>query len=242
MKADIVKRLLELNRRFYTDFGPSFSATRSRIQPGVRRILDLIEGDETLLDLGCGNGGLARALAKNGHRAAYLGLDFSLPLLSDAGSLPLGFPAVFWEVDLAQLPVIGHQLSINSEPFSVITAFAVLHHIPGQRLRQQILASVHELLAPGGRYIHSNWQFLNSPRLRKRIRPWREIGLAQEDVDRGDYLLDWRAGGRGLRYVHHFDERELTRLAASTGFEIAQTFYSDGKEGNLALYQIWGKI
>ncbi len=268
MNAEIAQRLLALNQQFYTDFGTSFSATRNRLQPGVRRIVESLKGDETILDLGCGNGELARALAKNGHRAAYLGLDFSLPLLSEAESYPYTFPATFRRVDLTQwaeggwqLSVISEQLSVSSERlpvsseqsavnserlfgtshWSLIVAFAVFHHFPGQSLRLGILHAVRQLLTPGGRFVLSNWQFLNSPRLRGRIHPWSEIGLKQEDVDAGDYLLDWRANGRGLRYVHHFDEKELTGLAASSGFKIIETFYSDGKEGNLAVYQTWEK-
>jgi hypothetical protein len=52
-------------------------------------------------------------------------------------------------------------------------------------------------------------------------------------------LLDWRSGGTGLRYVHHFSEGELITLAESSGFAVVETFYSDGKEGNLAIYQVW---
>jgi len=249
----IAQRLLALNRQFYTDFGESFSATRGRIQPGVRRVLDSLEGDETILDLGCGNGGLARALAKDGHRGAYLGLDFSLPLLAEAEPAPQGFSAQFRQVDLTrlsvvsdQLSVVGHQPSATGHPltgigWSLVTAFAVLHHIPDQSLRLDILRTIHELLAEGGRFIHSNWQFLNSPRLRARLRGWSEAGLTEADVDANDYLLDWRSGGTGLRYVHHFSEAELAGLAASSGFRVAGTFYSDGREGNLAVYQAWEK-
>ena len=241
MKADITQRLIELNRQFYTDFGESFSATRGRIQPGVRRILDSLKGDETILDLGCGNGELARTLALDGHRGAYLGLDFSLPLLKDAKSMPEGFSVEFREVDLTQLPADNNQFSAlyGSDCWSLITAFAVLHHIPGQSLRLNILKTYHELLANGGSFIHSNWQFLNSARLRSRIQEWSEIGITDSDVDENDYLLDWRSGGKGLRYVHHFSEDELAELAVSSGFQIVETFYADGKEGNLAIYQVW---
>jgi tRNA (uracil-5-)-methyltransferase TRM9 len=123
VKADIAQHLIELNRRFYTDFGEPFSATRGRIQPGVRRVLDSMKGDETILDLGCGNGELARTLARESHRGVYLGLDFSLPLLADAESVPDGFPAEFREVDLTQLSVDSDQLSVT-DYWSLITAFA----------------------------------------------------------------------------------------------------------------------
>lgn len=34
----------------------------------------------------------------------------------------------------------------------------------------------------------------------------------------GDYLLDWKRGGQGLRYCHLVDEAEVERLAAGSGF------------------------
>lgn len=240
MNPDIAQRLIELNRRFYTDFGEPFSATRGRVQPGVRRVLDSLEGNESILDLGCGNGELARILARDGHHGAYLGLDFSLPLLKDAESVPEGFPAEFREVDLTRLSANSYQLLAGGY-WSLITCFSVLHHIPSQGLRLNILKTINESLAKDGRFIHSNWQFLNSPRLRRRVRDWSEAGLTDMDVDPGDYLLDWRSGGTGLRYVHHFSEVELAGLAESSGFRVIETFYSDGKEGNLSIYQEWRK-
>ncbi|HNB51067.1 MAG TPA: hypothetical protein PK530_03960, partial [Anaerolineales bacterium] len=91
-------------------------------------------------------------------------------------------------------------------------------------------------------FILSNWQFLNSPRWVARIQLWERVGLTTEDVAPNDYLLDWRRGGEGLRYVHHFSEDELAKLAQDTGFEVTETFHSDGAEGNLGLYQIWRPI
>ena len=116
MDSTVTARLIELNRDFYTHFGDSFSATRHRIQPGVRRILELLKGNESILDLGCGNGELARELAKRGHRVPYLGVDFSLPLLRDAESQPEGFSASFREMDLTTLNADHNYRSILS-PF-----------------------------------------------------------------------------------------------------------------------------
>lgn len=233
--------LIEINREFYTRFGDSFSATRHRIQPGVQRVLEKLEGDESILDLGCGNGELTRQLAKRAHRGPYLGVDFSLPLLRDAESKPERFPARFMEVDLTRLSVFRNQLSV-ADHWSRITAFAVLQHIPSIELRLEILRVVHELLKPDGFFVHSNWQFLNSEKLTARVQPWEAVNLSGEDVEAGDYLLDWRSGGQGLRYVHHFDERELAELASGSQFEIVETFYSDGKTGNLGLYQVWKPV
>lgn len=230
-------RLIEFNRDFYTRFGDSFSATRHRLQPGVRRVLAELKGDESILDLGCGNGELARELGKRGHRGPYLGLDFSLPLLREADSQPEGLSARFREVDLTKLS--SNEEIAESGKWDVVTAFAVLHHIPSEELWLEILQAVRSLLAEDGKFILSNWQFLNSEKLRARIQDWSRVGLSEEEVDPGDYLLDWRSGGEGLRYVHHFSEGELSALAGAAGLKIVDHFYSDGEGGNLSLYQTW---
>lgn len=238
MDSATAARLIELNRDFYTRFGDSFSATRHRIQPGVRRVIEMLNGAEDILDLGCGNGELARELVKRNHHGSYLGVDFSLPLLRDAESIPKDFSATFQQVDLTQLSAFSDEL-LATDHWSLITAFAVLHHIPSREMRLNILNTVHQLLKPNGLFIHSNWQFLNSEKLKARIQGWSRTGLSENDVDSNDYLLDWRSGGEGLRYVHHFDEGELKELAEASGFTVAETFYSDGEGGNLGLYQIW---
>jgi SAM-dependent methyltransferase len=132
--------------------------------------------------------------------------------------------------------------------FDGALAFASLHHVPGQARRTTLLQALQGLLKPGGWLIHSEWQFQHSPRLMERVQPWERIGLSAEDVENNDYLLDWRfalpgqAQRVGLRYVHLFNREELAQLAETAGFEIVFDFDSDGKEGNLALYQGWRKI
>ncbi|HMS00547.1 MAG TPA: class I SAM-dependent methyltransferase [Anaerolineales bacterium] len=246
MNSSTAARLIQLNKDFYTRFGDSFSATRHRIQPGVCRVLEMLKGNESILDLGCGNGEFARELAKRRHRGTYLGADFSLPLLREAESQPEGFSAKFVEVDLTELSVNSNQLAVTDH-WSLITAFAVLHHIPSTELRLNILRTVRQLLKPDGLFIHSNWQFLNSEKLKGRIKAWEDVlvsspalsGVEASDIDAGDYLLDWRSGGEGIRYVHHFSESELGELADAAGFQVAESFSSDGETGNLGLYQVW---
>jgi hypothetical protein len=87
----------------------------------------------------------------------------------------------------------------------------------------------------------SVWDFLASRRWQARIVPWSEGGVREDEVDPGDFLLDWREGGRGLRYVHHFTPEALTELAGSAGFSVEGTFRSDGENGKLGVYQTWRK-
>jgi len=234
MNEATIEKIIQLNYEFYQNFGKDFSATRARLQPGVQKMLREIGREQRVLDVGCGNGEFARQLADRGHTAPYLGVDFSLPLLAEARRVPEGFPATFLTFDITHTPWTG----INGQ-FSVITSFAVFHHIPGEETRLRILAEIKTRLAPRGRFIFSTWQFLNSEKLRERLQDWSLMGIDPADVDEGDYLLDWRRGGRGYRYAHYYREAELAHLAEKSDFAIEESFYSDGATGDLGLYQVW---
>jgi tRNA (uracil-5-)-methyltransferase TRM9 len=237
VNAAIAQRLVALNRQFYQSLAAPFSATRARLQPGVLRVLEPVPASADVLDLGCGNGGVAAELLRRGHQGRYVGLDLSEELLQFARARVADPHYRFVKVDLTGDFTL--QPALNDERFDFVFAFAVLHHIPSRDLRLHFLRQVADLLAPGDLFVHSNWQFLNSPRLRTRVQPWNAIDLSYTDVDDGDYLLDWRSGGTGLRYVHHFTEEEMAELGQTAGFVQADSFLSDGKAGNLALYQAW---
>ncbi|HEX9674902.1 MAG TPA: class I SAM-dependent methyltransferase [Anaerolineales bacterium] len=259
MRQSALERLLALNREFYQSFAEPFSETRSRLQSGVLRALEGLPPQASVLDLGCGNGELAAELQRRGHSGAYVGLDSSEPLLELARRQAIPPIWRFVQADLTEAdwgerlkpapalpldeegPAAGER-SERPTGFDRVFAFAVLHHIPGDEFRTRLLRQVHGLLAPGGRLTLSVWNFLASPRLRRRILPWREAGLAEGELDPGDYLLDWRLGGRGLRYVHHFTEPELAGLAAASGFGVAGGYLADGESGVLGRYQVWEPV
>jgi len=190
------------------------------------------------LDLGCGNGNFLRELSVRGHKAALLGVDFSLPLLRDAESAS---EVEFREVDLTKLLAVSGQLLVEGG-WDVITMFATLHHIPSTEIRLDILRTVRKLIKDDGKFILSNWQFLNSEKLKSRIQPWDRVGINESDLDEGDYLLDWRSGGEGLRYAHQFSVEELLGLAEQAEMRVTDSFLSDGDGGNLGLYQVWAPI
>jgi tRNA (uracil-5-)-methyltransferase TRM9 len=240
MDAKVRDQLINLNRTFYQTFATQFSATRQRLQPGVERLLELISSQESILDLGCGNGELGKVLFRRGYEGLYIGLDSNPEFLDSARRiLPSNSSVILLQKDLSE-PSWENDLPKNQ--FDFVLAFAVLHHIPSRKLRQQLIGKIRILSAPNGHLIHSVWQLLNSPRLRGRIQTWDKIGLTSNQVEAGDYLIDWRQGGQGLRYIHVFELAELESLAEDTGFEIIETFASDGEGGNLGLYQIWKRV
>ena len=246
MDQSTAEKLLEINRRFYTEFGDAFAATRRRIQPGIGRILEGIPADRPSdwLDLGCGSGALGKLWASQGRSGTYTGLDFSGPLLREAEKETTGLSDEQLTLRYAAGDLMdpGWPDRFSGKKFDGVLAFASLHHIPGRDNHRRIFESVRGLLKPGGTFILSVWQFQNSPKLMARVQPWELVGLSGGQLEAGDTLLDWlfalpgSSEKTGLRYVHLFHEKELEDLADAAGFSPRELFYSDGAEGNLALY------
>lgn len=235
MDRDTCEKLLEINRRFYQSFGKAFATKRTRPQPGVLRILSGLPQGATVLDLGCGHGLVAEFLARAGHTGRYLGVDLDPGLLQIAHERAYSMPASFRRIDLAK-PGWAEQFRTG---FDMVCAFAVLHHIPDDDRRAQWAGELASMMSSGSAAALSVWDFLSAPSLRERILPWEVAGLDRNAVDAGDYLLDWREQGSGMRYVHSFTEEELERLAHHAGLSVRETFHSDGRNGRLGLYQIW---
>ncbi len=244
MKNEMISILRQINRTFYDELGPSFSVTRGQIQPGVKRLLPTMLEQTRVLDLGCGNGTLAEALALANYAGAYVGLDGSQSLLGFAEERLRQYPLLRAEFQQADLLAGQFQDIYMEQSWPLIVCFATLQHLPSQQAHLAFFKQAAQALEPNGQLMLSCWQIHNSERLVKHIQPWSIVGLDPEDLDAGDLLMDWRGQDSqipGLRYVHEFSEAELKVLGERAGLALTETFYSDGREGNLALYQIWRK-
>jgi 2-polyprenyl-3-methyl-5-hydroxy-6-metoxy-1,4-benzoquinol methylase len=247
MLPTIQARLLELNRRFYATVGGEFDRTRQGLPTGMVEVAGRLAARAAatgqkpmrVVDVGCGNGRFARALAQVGLAAAYLGVDAEASLLAAAGEQTAALPQVatrFLQVDIAD-PDWASPLAAQG-PFDTVICLAVLHHFPGFTLRQRIVSDLAHLLAPGGIVALSTWQFLASERLSNKQVEWTEVGVDPGELEPGDALLPWNQGARALRYVHQLDLAEVETLAHAAGLRVIDTFRADGKEGNLNLYAL----
>jgi tRNA (uracil-5-)-methyltransferase TRM9 len=237
MRKNVVQKLLTLNRQFYRQMAEPFARSRRFIQPGFLQMLDhLPDPCPALLDVGCGDGRLGRFLLEKERVSRYHGLDFSAPLLklavAQTSELAQG-AAEFTQRDISQAGCLA-----DLGQFDAVACLATLQHLPGRANRIRLLREMADQLSPNGRIILSNWQFYDNARQQRKLLDWSLVKLSEADVEPGDYLLSWRRGGHGRRYVAYIDQAETEKLAAEAGLVCLTHFRADGKEGDLNLYTV----
>lgn len=250
MTPETATALARINRAFYEERAVEFSATRESPWSAWDRVAELVEehgagGRRSVLDLGCGNGRLGRFLGERwGGRFQYLGVDASEAMLEIAREKGGGD---FLRRDLLAAGPLGE---LPGDPFDLITAFGLMHHLPGFDRRAALLREAADRLAPGGLLVVSFWQFGAVERFRRRIVPWATYNRAAgepidtRDLEEGDVLLAWGEplSSHGLlppvRYCHWAPPAEVDRLLAGLPLASLASFRADGKAGDLNLYRL----
>lgn len=240
MKEEVIEKLLALNRAFYEGQAASFAESRSQPQPGFSRLMAYLPRPcESLLDVGCGEGRFGRFIQDYQPLEQYVGIDFSAELLEIAQDQM--DDADIKRVDFYQRDMTRPGFLTGLGKFDVIACLAALHHIPGRDNRVQLLQEMAGHLGKDGRLFLSTWQFLDSERQQRKIRDWSEVGLSASDVEVNDYLLTWQRDGFSYRYACMIEATETAKLASAAHLDIIHQFRSDGQEGDLSLYTVFGK-
>jgi trans-aconitate 2-methyltransferase len=97
-----------------------------------------LEGDETVLDAGCGSGSVTEQLVERVPRGRVLGIDASESMVEHAKKR-LGSRAEVWQGDLVELEL--------DEEVDVVFSNAVFHWVPDH---DRLFAQLHAALRPGG--------------------------------------------------------------------------------------------
>lgn len=239
---DTVQRLLAINHEFYATFAESFAATRSVTDPALTAILPYLPERARIVDVGCGNGRLALLLERERPGTIYVGVDAAPELIEvarDKADELTSTEATYRVADVAQS---NWTEGLPCRPFDCAVVLAVLHHIPDFDLRARVLGDIAGVLELDGFLILSSWQFLANERMRRKIVDWSEVGIDVDNLNPGDYLLDWKRGGLGFRYCHLIDAGEVKDLAAASGFRVRETFRAGGREGDLSLFAVLDRM
>jgi tRNA (cmo5U34)-methyltransferase len=104
-----------------------------------------------IMDLGCGDGLLARRLLAVYPHAHALLLDISEPMLARARAAMAGFEGRFELIQADMMNSIGTHIAGGS-PDLVVSGYAI-HHLPHERKRS-LYAEIHTLLASDGLFVN----------------------------------------------------------------------------------------
>jgi SAM-dependent methyltransferase len=146
------QELLAIVKNNYEEIAADFSQTRKRkLWPPLIEIAKQAGSGSRVLDVGCGNGRLRQAWLNND--VEYVGIEPSSKLLELAEKIEE------WRLP-SQKFLIGDILSLHRldvGTFDEVYCIAVIHHLPGKKLREQALEALLEKVKPGGRLIITTW-------------------------------------------------------------------------------------
>jgi len=198
-------------RQDYNLIAHDFSTRRAILTADFKRLGALVQEKDNILDFGCGDGRLLRAIGAKSFQ--YLGVDISDAMINLARKQ---FPERTFSI------YNNSVLTKTQNTFDKIFAIAVFHHIP-EDARAQALKLLFYSLKPGGQIIATVWQ-ANPDIIQKK---WTPIADGNKDYS-VPYIT--KEGVTVNRYIHLFDDQELTKLLLAAGFTGIKTFHS--RRGN----------
>ncbi len=207
-------------RATYERIAEPFAASRAEPWPEVLSFTTSLPSDARVVDVGCGNGRHARALAAAGHRVVAVDFARNLLIIGRRGSRgrTWGHWILWVQADAAVLPLRGGSMD-------AALCVAVLHHLPTVEERVHALRELGRVLTSRGRLFVSVWA-LDQPRFRRAVEARRHLPA---DL-RGDVEVPWTMPD-GLvipRFYHLFQEGELEALIIESGLHGERFFRGPG--------------
>ncbi|MFH1522808.1 MAG: class I SAM-dependent methyltransferase [Patescibacteria group bacterium] len=225
MDSQTQKNLLNLVKKNYDEVAEEFDKSRNRnLEPLWSELIKICENAKDghrILDVGCGNGRLLKAF-KN-KKIYYLGVDNSEEIIKIAKAKYPKNKFVSGDIsDLGQIPEIN---------FNYVFAVAVLHHIPGKKLRLKALKQLKNKINKNGKIIITAWNMWPHKRFRKLIFKFALLKLIKKNprlggtgkMDFGDIIFDG-FNKISQRYYHAFTKFGLWRLSKKAGLKVERIY------------------
>jgi tRNA (cmo5U34)-methyltransferase len=141
----------DLAKLFLEDVRAGIPLAAEQIDVLLRVIRHAIPGVERLLDLGCGDGILGRAVMTEYPKANGVFLDFSEHMIEAAKKKADIRRAVFMVKDLSTK---DWTKSVSSHaPFDLVVSGLAIHHLPNEQKRD-LYQEIFDLLKPGGLFLN----------------------------------------------------------------------------------------
>lgn len=219
------EHLKKITDEFYNTVAINFDRTRQYQWTGWDKVAEFCHKEKftpkSCLDVACGNGRFFETLKEISPNCNYLGVDNNKELLKMASK--------YEEAEFMEFDVYKDWEKIKDRKFDLVVAFGIIHHLVDEVSRAEFFNYLSSKVNKGGFIVVSFWDFLTSPKLRKKI---------VEDLGDGDYLLNWRKGPEANRYAHFYTEKEINNLLIKAGLEVVSKFSEDGPDHNSNKYFI----
>ena len=234
MDTKYAKYLIAETKNYFSENAEAFSGSRNYLWPELEDLKKYTKEGERILDLGCGNGRLAKLLVEK--KIDYLGIDNCAPLVKLAQENFLSYSQINFQVgDILQIPV-------GKNNFDAVFCLAMLHHLPSVDYRRQALEEMKRVVKPDGKiilmvwnlYQYRYWKYLIKYSLYKLFH--KDLSLIIPDLsagqmDFGDLFIPWHLSNREIvqRYYHAFCFKELKKLVKQTNLKIVNHYFSPNR-------------
>jgi tRNA (uracil-5-)-methyltransferase TRM9 len=258
MKQATIEILNNLNKQFYDETGSVvWNQKPDYYWEGWYQLTSFISENlkvkseklYKILDIGCGNARFSNFIdselpIKQIANIEYLGVDFSVNFLEQCHG---GRQQNYANYELKQMDILKELEQLQGTNFDFVVMFGLIHHIPSFENRKKFFRKVVKLLNPNGLLVFTTWQYLDTPRLIKRVvdpdteagkRVYQRLGVKKTDLEVGDNILDWVKKVFSYRYSHYFSEEEIQGYINDNNLELIHNFICDGRDSKRNWYYI----
>lgn len=208
-------------KKAYNSFAKDFSATRNYSWKEFEKLSITTKLNDSILDIGCGNGRLFSYLDKKNLDIQYFGVDISENLLKEANN---NFPNQNFS-----LGSFTNFSQLKNCKFNKIWAVASFHHLSSYKERCLALKNIYSHLEDKGEFVCTVWNLYNQKKYLKQKQFSKIRSIFNPLWNDHDFLIPW-GDKKILRYYYSFDKKELEYLLQENGFIIEDSFYSENSQ------------